>query len=96
MNLSGYYVQKANPKDPYVSPVFGDFKNFPSLLIFCGDQEILLSDAEKIYENAKIASVKTEFYLGKNMQHVWFLAFPFLEESHSAFAVLKKIMGAST
>ena len=94
-NWSEYYVQKANPNDPYVSPVFGDFKNFPPLLIFCGDQEVLLSDSEKIYELAKKSGVQTELYLGKNMQHVWFLAFPFLKESHSAFAALKKFMGAS-
>ena len=89
---AGYYSEKEKLKDPYVSPAFADFKNFPPLLIFCGDQEVLLSDAKSIYDLAQKATGTAKFHLGKNMQHVWFMAFPFLNESRLAYRALKKFL----
>ncbi len=87
------YYAKTSPSNPYVSPVFGDYKSFPPLLIFCGDHEILLSDSQKIYEKAKAAGVHVKLHIGSEMQHIWFLAFPFLQESHAAIDELKSFLG---
>jgi monoterpene epsilon-lactone hydrolase len=90
---SAHYYAQSNPKDPYISPVFANYKNFPPLIIFTGDQEILSSDSERLYELAKEAGVKVEMHVGKDMQHDWFLAFPFLKESRKAIQALQKFIG---
>ncbi len=91
-NWAGHYVGKYDPKEPYISPVFGDFSGFPPLLLFAGDKEVLLSDAQRVYESAKKAGVKAELHIGKDMQHDWFLAFPFLVESRRALETLKNFL----
>jgi len=86
-----YYVQN-DPKTPYISPVFGSYAKFPPLLIFVGDQEILMSDSERVFSKAKAAGVQTQLHIGKGMQHDWFLAFPSLSESKRAVQTLKDFM----
>ncbi len=86
------YYAKADPKHPYISPVNGDFSKFPPLLIFAGDQEILQNDSDIVIELAKKAGVKAQLHIGKDMQHIWFLAFPFLTESRRASATLKEFL----
>lgn len=78
-----------NPRDAYVSPIFGDYRGFPPLQIFVGDQEVLFDDAIGVAEKARTARAKCELVVGRDMQHDWFLNLPWLEESRSA---KKKLM----
>ena len=89
---AAHYVGRGNPQEAYISPIFGDFAQFPPLLIFSGDQEILLSDAERVYAIAKKAGVEAQLHIGKDMQHDWLLAFPFLAESRRALKTLKHFL----
>ncbi len=89
------YFAKNAPHQPYISPALGSFEKFPPFLIFCGDQEILQSDSEQVFDKAKKAGVNVKLHIGKNMQHVWFLAFPFLAESKRAFLALQEFFGSS-
>ena len=59
MNISNSnYFQDADKKnDPYVSPVLGEFKGFPNLLIEAGAYEMLLDDAEILAARAKEAKM---------------------------------------
>ncbi|HET8704908.1 MAG TPA: alpha/beta hydrolase, partial [Pseudomonadales bacterium] len=45
---SGYDIQ-----DPLLSPLFGNFKDFPRLLVHASDQEILLDDARSLVVAAR-------------------------------------------
>ena len=38
------YIGNANPKNPYLSPLFGDFEGFPPMLMQVGAYEVLLDD----------------------------------------------------
>ncbi|WP_068109463.1 alpha/beta hydrolase [Tropicimonas marinistellae] len=82
----------ANPKDhrnPYVSPVYGDFsKGFPPTLIQGGTREIMLSDMVRLYQaldsNDQVA--KLDIYEG--MPHNFIPAVPGSDESQAA---MKKV-----
>ena len=52
-SMTSLYAGDADVYDPYLSPVFGDYNNFPPMLIQVGTFEVLLSDSETIYEKAK-------------------------------------------
>ena len=41
----------------------------------------------------KAAGVHVKLHIGSEMQHIWFLAFPFLQESHAAIDELKSFLG---
>lgn len=54
-----------------ISPVFADFSGFPPLYIQVGSIEILLSDAEKLAQQAKLAGVNVTLTVWKGMWHVF-------------------------
>ncbi len=49
------YAKEEELKDPYVSPAFGDYKGMPPMLIQTGENEILLSDSDMVYEKTSQA-----------------------------------------
>jgi len=73
-DCAGYYVpDSANRKDPYISPMFGDFTGLPRTLILVGDREILLDDSRKVGAKAKTAGVDIEVDIWPGMFHDWWL-----------------------
>jgi epsilon-lactone hydrolase len=54
-----------------ISPVFDDFSGFPPLFIQVGSSEILLSDAEMLAQQARLAGVEVSFKIWDGMWHVW-------------------------
>ena len=65
------YIGNGDAYHPLISPVFGDMKNFPPLLIHVGENEILLNDAEKISGLARDADVDVRLEIYPRMWHVW-------------------------
>ena len=72
------YVGDNDPHDPLVSPVFGNLRGLPPLLVHAGEDEILRDDAVRIEELAKAAEVDVRLEIYPRMWHVWqlYLALP--------------------
>ncbi len=60
-------------REPYVSPVFGDFHGFPPLLLQVGSTEVLLDDSTRIAKKARAAGVDAEVEVWDQVSHVWHL-----------------------
>ncbi len=65
-----YYEMR---KNPFVSPAFADFSDMPPTLIFAGGDEILLSDAEAIYEAYTNAGSESKLVVRPQMWHAYHL-----------------------
>lgn len=66
------YAPKNEWKNPYVSPVYGDYsKAFPPTLIQVGSKEIFLSNAIRMYRNLKENNKEVELDVYEGMWHVW-------------------------
>ena len=83
------YFLGADVKNPYASPVYGDFSGFPDLLIQVGSNEILLDDALHTAKAAKEAGVHVRQTTYPEMSHDFQLLFPMLEESKMAWEEMK-------
>jgi acetyl esterase/lipase len=61
-----------------ISPVFGDLRRLPPLLVHVGEDEILREDAVRIVDRAKADGVDVRLEIYPRMWHVWqlFLALP--------------------
>jgi monoterpene epsilon-lactone hydrolase len=86
---TGLYLQGQDPTDPLASPVLGDWKGMPPLMVVCGDIEVLLDDARKITEVARAAGVDVELRVYEDMPHVWQLSYPAFPEAVEAFDQLR-------
>lgn len=79
------YCGTSDPKDPYLSPAFGDYTGFPPMLIQCGDCETSESDSDMLYERARRVGVKVTLTKYEGMFHDFQYFAPFLKESKEAW-----------
>lgn len=68
---AAYYLNGTPATEPLASPLFGDLKGFPPMLVFASEHEILLSDSTRLVEKAKASGVKVTFKTRARMPHVW-------------------------
>lgn len=79
------YVGENDPKNPYISPLFGEFYDFPPMLIQVGSYEMLLSDSEQVAKKVKACQGKVRFSVYEGMFHVFQMAGSLLPESKDAW-----------
>ena len=83
---AGFYLNGADPKNPLISPLYGDLTGLPPLLIQAGISEVLLDDSTRLATRAAQAGVRVNLKIWKNVPHVWQLFQAFLPEARSALA----------
>jgi acetyl esterase/lipase len=90
--LLAYAAAYANPSDqknPYVSPVYGNFSSgFPPTLIQCGTKEVLLSDSVRLYQALDQAGIPVKLDIYEGMPHV-FQTYFFYNTTESDMAISK-------
>lgn len=82
--LSDLYAPGANLRDPLVSPLYGDLKGLPPLLIQVGDRETLLDDSRRIAERARQAGVDVTLEIEPGQVHVFQIFAARLDEGRAA------------
>jgi acetyl esterase/lipase len=72
------YLGDHDGHDPLISPVFGDLRGLPPLLVHAGEDEILREDAIRIANRAESMGVDVRLEIYPRMWHVWqlYLALP--------------------
>lgn len=65
------YAEGQDLKDPYISPLFGDFEGFPPAYIQVGGNEILLSDSKRLHKAFVEANVSVKMDIYPGMWHVF-------------------------
>ena len=87
-----YYVDQADARSPYVSPVFADLSGLPPLLLLVGEDELLLDDALRVRDAATSVGIDVRVLIGKGMQHDWPLTLPWLDESKLAWNTIRRFV----
>ncbi len=78
--------------DPYISPLYGSFKDFPPMLIQVGSHEMLLSDSESVAAKAREEGVKVRLHVYEGMFHDFQMAYTAIPESKKAWAEAGKFI----
>ncbi len=66
-----HYLKKQSPTDPYASPIFANFRDFPPIMVHAGSEEVLRDDASRIGDRAAEANVPVSVEIYDGMQHVF-------------------------
>ena len=69
--MAGMVVGEGDPKNPRVSPLFGDYKGLPPMLIQVGENETLLDDSLRAADRAREAGVDVTLESWPDVIHVW-------------------------
>ena len=80
------YAGGRDLRDPYVSPLHGEYAGLPPLLIQVGDAEILLDDAVRVGDRAREAGVDVTVEVWDEMPHVFQAFTGLLPEADEALA----------
>ncbi|MCD8084212.1 MAG: alpha/beta hydrolase [Clostridiales bacterium] len=86
------YIGDANPRDPYLSPLFGDFTGFPPVLIQVGSEEMLLDDSLQVAGKLRRGHVRLRLSVYEGMFHVFQMAYRLIPESRDAWEEVSRFM----
>ncbi|MFT4106268.1 MAG: alpha/beta hydrolase [Lacrimispora sp.] len=92
MLYNSSYIGESDPKDPYMSPLFGEYENFPPVLMQAGSYEVLLSDTLGVAEKLKKAGVKRRLSIYEGMFHVFQMAMDLIPESREAWHEVEEFL----
>ena len=83
------YLGDHDPRDPYASPMYGDFSGLPPLLVFAGGREMILDDALRLTDAAQRDEVEVDLHIAYDMFHVWPAFLPNHPDTHNALAACR-------
>jgi acetyl esterase/lipase len=90
------YCGAENASHPLISPIYGNFRGFPPLLIQVGADEILLDDSIMLAEKAKADGVEVMLKVWNGLWHVWQALGGLIPESKAAFEEMARFVNAHT
>ena len=90
------YIRDNDPLNAYISPLYGDFRGFPPMLIQVGSYEMLLSDSVSVAAKAREQGVKVRLSIYDGMFHIFQMAAKMLPESKRAWVEIGKFMDVLT
>jgi acetyl esterase/lipase len=82
------YLAGSDSRDPRASPLYADLKDLPPMLLFASNQEILLDDAVRLAERARVAGIEVELVRRNGLPHVWPIFVQLLPEAREAVVLL--------
>jgi sialidase-1 len=66
-----HYLPNTDPRNPLASPVFGDFRGLPPILIQTGQHEMLRDDSIRVAKKARADGVSVTLEIWPGMVHVF-------------------------
>lgn len=70
-NVGTDWANEIDPRDPMISPLYGDMKGLPPTELFTGTWEIFYTDIKSLDEKMQAAGVKVNMHVAKKMGHVY-------------------------
>lgn len=72
-----------DPKNPLVSPIYGEYQGLPPMYVMVSDSEMLMDDSLRLARRAQLYKVEVRVDIWRKAPHVW-PAIPFLPESRES------------
>lgn len=78
-------------KNEIISPLYGNFKNFPNTTLFMAENDITYPDQKLAVQKFKNDNVDIKVIVGTNMPHIWPLL-PVMKEAKTALKYIIQIL----
>ena len=82
------YAGEYDHKHPYVSPIYGNFENFPPTYLISGTRDLLLSDTIRAHRKLRRAGVEANLHIYEGQAHGDYIAMWNAPESTEHYAEL--------
>ncbi|NMB90080.1 MAG: alpha/beta hydrolase [Chloroflexi bacterium] len=91
-----YYTGAQDPCLPWISPLYGDLRGLPPLLLYVGDYELMRDDTTRFAAKAAAAGVDVTLQVGEGMVHCYPLFAPLFPEATQAMQDIGRFIQAHT
>lgn len=82
------YAGGRDLKDPYLSPIYGDFSSFPPSLLITGTRDLFLSNTVRTHRKLLRAGNEAELHVFEGQSHGQFMVDPDAPETKEAFTAI--------
>ena len=82
--VAAFYIGEGDPRDPLISPLYGDFENPPPAFITVGEQEILRDDTLRLTDRLREAGGEVVAHPVPKVPHAWQFFGPHLPEARAS------------
>lgn len=87
-----WFQNRMSPRNPLLSPVFGELSGLPPTLVHASETELLFDDARRYVNRAADAGSPTKLQSWAQMVHVWHMFHPQLTEACDAWDEIGKFI----
>jgi acetyl esterase/lipase len=92
----GWARNRMNPRNPLVSPVYGDLSNLPPILLQASRAEMLVDDSRRYVNRARAAGSPARLQTWDHVVHAWQIFNPELPEARDALDEVSKFLAAAS
>ncbi len=86
------YAGGHDMKDPLISPVYGDFNDFPPVILVTGTRDMFLSDVTRTHRKLRAAGVDADLHVYEGMSHAGYIIVTDSPESLDMYGELSKFV----
>lgn len=79
------YADGEDLTNPLISPLYGDFSDFPPTILFSGTRDMLLSDTARAHRKLLAEGVEADLHVLEGMSHAEYLFLPQSPEGRAVF-----------
>ena len=69
--LVAVYAPDEDPRNPYISPLYGDYVGLPPMLLVVGTDETVYDDSVLLAEKGRASGVEVDLITGEGMPHAY-------------------------
>ena len=91
-DAAAMYAGEYDLKHPYVSPIYGDFSDFPPSYLISGTRDLMLSDAVRAHRRLRRAGVEADLHIYEGQSHGDYIYVWNAPESEEHYAELNAFM----
>jgi acetyl esterase/lipase len=84
--MARLYAGGEDLKNPYISPVYGDFARFPPTILTTGTRDLFLSNTVRVHRALKRAGAVADLNVYEGQSHAQYLSGPNVPETREAYA----------
>jgi len=88
------YIGSEDPRNPLISPLYGDWYGMPPILLHVGEDEILLDDSVRLADRVRAAGGQATVVVWPRMWHVFQVFAPFLPEAGQSIRQIGEFINA--